>query len=447
MINDTVTYDLNEWMKELEVVRPYLSQPAVNVPKMSYLKKPQLQKRSIAPTITFSIVILTIVQFYFTIILFTSMKEVFKSKDLGLFQCTVTVKENILQQGYYSIPRYKTIPHLYVSVGPKDIATEIGLTNGTMGKVIAYGFSNNGTTLTSEFIQPKDFHTINSSKSPIIIYRYFKGFKTSNNFKFRYRPTEATILFGLLTEARLKKNCYHIYCDQVRTSLDYRWDKLKIYFKINRISKHSFQLIQKYYGSDNFSFLDPFMRVMFTKIFHKRWDSKQNQTVKYLKYIGYPPIENTIDTGVLYDLLTVEDILSKHFTTPITLQQHTSALTITYLMENILSDSKPVQMLLSMYQKVSQNFFYYVIDSNKTRKSFDVKSPRSDQGKSRKAYKTQDKPRKPRVEDRQRKAYTSQDKPRKPRAVEDRPRKAYKTQDKPRKVYTPRRQRSDKGLA
>ena len=45
----------------------------------------------------------------------------------------------------------------------KNIATEIGLTNGTMGKVIAFGFC---TTFTSEFIQPKDFHTINSSKSP-----------------------------------------------------------------------------------------------------------------------------------------------------------------------------------------------------------------------------------------------------------------------------------------
>ena len=46
----------------------------------------------------------------------------------------------------------------------KNIATEIGLTNGTVGKVVAFGFSD--TNKTPMFVQPKDFHTINSYKAP-----------------------------------------------------------------------------------------------------------------------------------------------------------------------------------------------------------------------------------------------------------------------------------------
>ena len=48
----------------------------------------------------------------------------------------------------------------------KNIVTEIGLTNGTMGKVIAFGFSDKISTSNVKFIQPKDFHTVDPNKNP-----------------------------------------------------------------------------------------------------------------------------------------------------------------------------------------------------------------------------------------------------------------------------------------
>ena len=48
----------------------------------------------------------------------------------------------------------------------KNIATDIGLTNGTIGKVMAFGFSDQVATSSATFIQPKDFHKIDPTKNP-----------------------------------------------------------------------------------------------------------------------------------------------------------------------------------------------------------------------------------------------------------------------------------------
>ena len=61
----------------------------------------------------------------------------------------------------------------------KNIATEIGLTNGTMGKVVAFGFSDKTITLKTKFIQPRDFHTIDPNKNPSpIVFVQFKSLST-----------------------------------------------------------------------------------------------------------------------------------------------------------------------------------------------------------------------------------------------------------------------------
>ena len=54
-----------------------------------------------------------------------------------------------------------------------NIGTEIGLTNGTMGEIIAFGYYGN-ENLSQECVQPTDFHKMNSSqrRAPVVFVKF-----------------------------------------------------------------------------------------------------------------------------------------------------------------------------------------------------------------------------------------------------------------------------------
>ena len=63
------------------------------------------------------------------------------------------------------------------NIMPTDnIAAEIGLTNGTLGTVVAFGLSDKATNYTEDLIQPKDFYNIDHTKNPDpIVFVHFKS--------------------------------------------------------------------------------------------------------------------------------------------------------------------------------------------------------------------------------------------------------------------------------
>ena len=52
-----------------------------------------------------------------------------------------------------------------------NIGTEIGLTNGTIGEIVAFGFEGNSEIYT-ESVEPSDFYKIKSCNSPVVFVKF-----------------------------------------------------------------------------------------------------------------------------------------------------------------------------------------------------------------------------------------------------------------------------------